>query len=124
MKRRNFVLFSALGLTAVSIPTLSCSYGKVEYDPALAEPILLSTLWNTETIAGIGIGYREQSSGENSKRALVNHLYEGVERNPETLPSSINQKVIKDFEKDETVVIDGWVLSATEARQCALLSLT
>ena len=29
-----------------------------------------------------------------------------------------------DFDDGRTVVVDGWILSATEARQCALYSLT
>ena len=36
---------------------------------------------------------------------------------------SIAQQVRDDFAAGRTVVVDGWVLSATEARQCALFSL-
>ena len=33
----------------------------------------------------------------------------------------INQKNKHDFETDNTVIVNGWVLTVTEARQCALL---
>ena len=33
----------------------------------------------------------------------------------------INQKIKHDFETDNTVIVKGWVLTVTEARQCALL---
>jgi hypothetical protein len=36
----------------------------------------------------------------------------------------IDKKVRKDFKEDKLQVIKGWVISTTEARQCALFSLT
>lgn len=33
----------------------------------------------------------------------------------------LNQKIKYDFETDNTVIVNGWVLTLTEARQCALL---
>jgi hypothetical protein len=37
--------------------------------------------------------------------------------------SSVRDLVRDDFARGRTIVIDGWVLSVTEARQCALFSL-
>jgi hypothetical protein len=39
------------------------------------------------------------------------------------LEKSIDDTVHEDFAAGRTVVVDGWVLSVTEARQCALFSL-
>ena len=36
---------------------------------------------------------------------------------------SVAQQVRNDFAAGRIVLVDGWVLSATEARQCALFSL-
>jgi hypothetical protein len=36
---------------------------------------------------------------------------------------SIAAMVRRDFDTGRTVLVNGWVLSATEARQCALFSL-
>ena len=38
------------------------------------------------------------------------------------LEALLNQKIQQDFEAGRTVVVNGWVLSQTEARQCALFS--
>jgi hypothetical protein len=36
----------------------------------------------------------------------------------------IDQRVRQDFETEKMVVVKGWILSATETRQCALLALS
>jgi hypothetical protein len=38
--------------------------------------------------------------------------------------ASIDKKKKEDFAKSNTVIVKGWVLSRTEARQCALYTLT
>jgi len=35
----------------------------------------------------------------------------------------IDQKIKEDFEKGDVVTVKGWILSVTEARQCALFAL-
>ena len=37
---------------------------------------------------------------------------------------AIEQHVEMDFKSDKLILIKGWVISETEARQCALLSLS
>jgi len=34
-----------------------------------------------------------------------------------------NTKTVEDFNTGQTVIINGWVLSRTEARQCALFAI-
>jgi len=36
--------------------------------------------------------------------------------------SHLEESIKNDFETGNTVIVDGWILSRTEARQCALLS--
>ena len=36
----------------------------------------------------------------------------------------IEKNVEMDFKEDKLIVIKGWIMSETEARQCALLSLS
>ena len=49
-----------------------------------------------------------------------------IPRNADSLELKelLQQKVHSDFEGGNTVIVSGWVLSVTEARQCALFSLT
>jgi len=35
----------------------------------------------------------------------------------------LDQKIKEDFEKGDVVTVKGWILSVTEARQCALFAL-
>ncbi len=37
------------------------------------------------------------------------------------IQNQISQKIKHDFETDNTVIVNGWVITVTEARQCALL---
>lgn len=124
MNRRNFVLLGACGIAAISIPT-SCSYfGDVEYDPLLAHPQSLSLIWENESIKAIGNKYRTQVPEEKNVRSLVNLLMEDISGNKPLLTESLEQKIKTDFKTKKTVMVNGWVLSVSEARQCALYSLT
>lgn len=115
MNRRIFLSKSAAGLVVISWPLSACNTGP-NYDPAMvAEPLDLSKIWDTETIIKIGNLYREQYPKEN-ERSLVKKI---AERSPE----SIGERIQEDFQSGRTIMLDGWTLSMTEARQCALFSI-
>jgi hypothetical protein len=40
------------------------------------------------------------------------------------MPRSLEDQVREDFIKGHTILVDGWVLSVTEARQSALFALS
>lgn len=67
---------------------------------------------------------------ENEKKKLKDLLLTGddgkqtKESDNEAVFELIDKKVRKDFKEDKLQVIKGWVISTTEARQCALFSLT
>jgi len=123
MKRRNFILLTGVGISAIALPTWYYKYRDLEYDQLLAEPELLLHIWDGNTISQIGEIYRKQFSDENSERKLVELLSRSV--SPELTTSSLmlQQKITDHYNMGNTVMIDGWVLSKTEARQCALFSL-
>jgi hypothetical protein len=121
MKRRDFILLATTGIAAVAIPYYYLR--DVEYDGSLAEPKQLSMIWDTETITKIGDNYRLQVPDEKSERTLVKLLSEDISSDA-AIGKSMEQKIKKDFETGNTVMIDGWILSVTEARQCALFSTT
>ena len=75
--------------------------------PGQDMPEMLSALADKSTLRQIGRHYLEQYPAEKDQlQALLR-----------------NANVQNDFVKGNIVVIKGWVLSVTEARQCALLSL-
>lgn len=113
MNRRFFLSRTAIGLIVLSMPHVGFS-SDLNYDAGvLAEPHDLSKIWDTETILNIGKYYQEQFP-KDSERALVNKI--GVKS-----VESISRKIQQDFESGNTVMLDGWMLSMTEAQQCALL---
>ncbi|MFZ9004421.1 MAG: hypothetical protein ACO20F_07490 [Robiginitalea sp.] len=123
MKRRTFVIYTGVGVAAISLPIGCYQFQVPPYDPLITEPELLSHIWDAEEIEKAGALYREQFSEEDSEGQLVLKLLENADgKSPEG--SVLQQKIVQDFEKGDTVMVDGWILSRTEARQCALFSLT
>jgi hypothetical protein len=111
MKRRDFIITTVAGAGVISISTYFLTRD-VEYDPVLAQPKSLSPIWDDQTINSIGTQYRANTPGESSTRALVKLLEAGP----------IDESITNDFATEKTVVVDGWILSVTEARQCAIAS--
>ena len=75
--------------------------------PGQPLPEMLSSLADKKALREIGHEYLKQYPAEK------NQLQDLV----------IQSNVQTDFSKGNIVVIKGWVLSVTEARQCALLTL-
>ncbi len=117
MIRRNFILMGVAGVAAISIPTYNYYVGDVNYNPLLAQPQSLSLIWETKEIQAIGKEYVKQTPDEQSARKLVNLL---SDRSSDA--STLENEIAQDFRSGKTVMVDGWILSVTEARQCALSS--
>lgn len=122
MKRSEFIILSGLGISAIAIPTWY--FYIPEYDPLLTEPEFLSHIWDGTTISDIGEKYRKQFSDENSERKLVKLLSNYASTEANTTNEILRQHIADDYRQGHTVMVDGWILSKTEARQCALYSLT
>ena len=123
MKRKNFILLSGLGISAIAIPTWYFNYSELEYDSSLKNPEFLSNFLDNESIIEIGKLYLKQVPNENSERKLVSILPVGDFSDNNTV-EIIQQQITDDYKSGATIIIDGWILSKTEARQCALFSLT
>lgn len=122
MKRRDFI-FGITSLAVISIPTLYYYSGNdFEYDSLLAEPQSVSQIWDNETILSIGNQYRSQVSEENNESALAKILTDETSGTGKELILELETKINNDFQDGHTIMIDGWILSITEARQCALFS--
>jgi len=124
MKRRHFIMIGTAGIAAVSIPTAYYFLNDIDYDRSLADPQSLSLIWDTETIKKIGNQYRLQMPSEKSERSLVKTLKAAVSEVSLADAPNLEEIIKKDFETGNIIIVDGWILSRTEARQCALFSLT
>ncbi|MGB5404483.1 MAG: hypothetical protein WBN13_10950 [Robiginitalea sp.] len=123
MKRRNFLVFSALGITSVAIPIWYYKYRPLSYDGLILEPEYLSYIMDGQSIYDLGSLYLEQTPGERSERELLSLLPAQDETSNDALLAEIRKDITVDYENDDVICIDGWILSKTEARQCALFSL-
>lgn len=95
------------------------------------QPYLLSHICDAKTIKGIGEAYRKKVTDEDSGNKLMDILFTGGTQSNVSSSSAdsvinnyLEQKSHDDFVNSHTITINGWVLSDTEARQCALYSLT
>jgi hypothetical protein len=124
LDRRRFLQFTATGIVA-SMTSSACARDSGEHARALARPELLDML-GAERVRKIGAHYRAAVPNENSAaalRAAISNTGHQRFRLPWSLGVSIERQVHDDFAAGRIVLVDGWVLSATEARQCALFSL-
>jgi hypothetical protein len=119
LDRRQFLKVSALGVVA-AVADSGCARpdsNQIQYPQ-------LVTILGPERVRQLGARYRAMTPQESSEAALRAAISNG--RGGIHLPfgNSLDDQVAQDFTNDRTVVVDGWVLSVTEARQAALFALT
>ena len=122
MDRRRFMEVTAAGI-AVAATSWGCA-DNPEHVRELAQPALLEML-GAERTREIGTRYRAavpQESTAAALRSAISSSRPGVFAL--SFRRAIEAQVHDDFEGGRTVLVGGWVLSQTEARQCALYSLS
>jgi hypothetical protein len=123
MERRRFL--GLIGGGAVAALSVACGAGADVAPGALARPDLLAAL-GAERVRSLGARYREMTPAERDAAALEDAIRRSLPFSARLSgggESPLARLVHDDFEAGRTVVVDGWILSATEARQCALFSL-
>ena len=120
LDRRRFLQIATLGGIATVLDS-SCSSPRDAGDLA---PQQLLAMLGPETVRAIGTHYRAAAPSENTTGALRSAIANGNQRFTLTKPKPLDDHIRDDFAADRTVTVDGWILSITEARQCALYSLT
>lgn len=119
VNRRRFLALIA----SVAAGMASAACAPTGDTPALGKPDLLAAL-GRDAVRRLGRRYRENVPSESDASRLEAALRAsrswtariGVGH------STLADEVRDDFEAGHTVVVDGWLLSVTEARQCALYS--
>jgi hypothetical protein len=131
MKRRTFIIASIAAGTAIAIPVLYNRYENAKWNKQpLIHPLILSHFNDEEAIRKIGVSYRSSVPSENSEKQLLTLLLPGsggkkLEISDNSIDSQqLEEKSQQDFKADKVIIVNGWVLSVTEARQCALLSFS
>ena len=122
LDRRRFLQLSALGVIA-AVADSACARSSDRADAAADRPQLLAML-GPERVRQLGEHYRAANPSENRADALRAAISSGRGPRIPLLRKSIDDQIRDDFEAGRTVLVDGWILSVTEARQAALFSLT
>lgn len=123
LDRRRFVQVAAAGIVAaIAYPLYRRK--RAGSDADVNRPQLLAILGADRTRA-LGVRYRDATPSENSVNTLRAVLADTRRpRVPFHHRKSIDDLIRDDFVDGRTPIIDGWVLSVTEARQAALYSLS
>src|SRR5437773_121529 len=121
MNRRKFI-FAAISLSGISFSVAKWEdLFEAEHD--FTSPELLSQLCNQKAIRSIGKVYLNMKPNESNEDWLLKSIVgKKVKKLPESEPASlynlkIESKIQSDFLTGRTIVVNGWILSVTEARQ-------
>ncbi|MDP9206417.1 MAG: hypothetical protein M3P12_13355 [Gemmatimonadota bacterium] len=121
LDRRRFLLVTTAGMLS-SLTETACTGGDDTNAPA--EPELVEML-GPERVRQIGTQYRADVPQESSAAALREAISSSSRRGfARRYRRSIEAQIHDDFAASRIVVVSGWVLSLTEARECALYSLS
>jgi len=119
LDRRRFVHISALGVAAIIFP--AC---ETDRTATLERPRLLDML-GADRVRQIGKHYLASTPTETTADALRSAISKSRhESRLPLMPRSLDDQVREDFIAGHTALVDGWVLSITEARQSALFALS
>ena len=93
----------------------------------MGQPVFLSRLFDENTIREAGKTYLKKMPAENDDNKLIELLAGNSSiadsSDEKLIHQYLDEEIKQDFEEGKTVLVKGWVLSVTEARQCALFSL-
>ena len=132
MKRRLFLThFSATGIFVALAPRGLLGKSIAAPDPATAAIADRAgeIFQNPAAARTIGRAYMQICPPRALENSALRELTAQLGRDlhsvdSETLRRRLAMQIRQDFEGDETVVVNGWVLARTEARVCALLAMS
>ncbi|MGZ3764347.1 MAG: hypothetical protein ACXVB0_02795 [Mucilaginibacter sp.] len=122
MQRRTFIHLSAFTAIVLTLPLVDgCAASP---DKTLELPLFFSHIADQKVIKEAGNAYRKQFPAEDNQTVLTKLLlgHYTPKNNAET-QAFLEKQVVLDFKTGKAVTVSGWVLSVTEARQCALFSI-
>jgi len=122
LDRRRFLQLSTLGVAATIVGDACVASDRP--DVAADRPDLLEML-GPDRVRMIGKQYLASKPAETTADALRSAISKSRhESRVPLMPRSLDDQVRQDFINGHTVLVDGWVLSITEARQSALFALS
>jgi len=121
----------ALGLAGLSLALLPAGYAALKAGGSGSQPLtawLKSMIADLQSARRVGQAYLATTPADADRDRLLAEVYPrlepGADRSAAAWRESYTAQCRLDFAEGRTVRIDGWVLSRTEARLCALAALT
>jgi hypothetical protein len=129
MNRRNFLLTGAAGVGLTTVSLLSSCEPSIVSREVLHLPGTAGKFCSEKELIQMGKEYMSAHPDEAGRNRLYTQLLsvlpqEAKTADKKTLAGLLANQKLKDFSNGDVVVLSGWVLSLTEARQCALYTLT
>ena len=127
MQRRSFIKLSLA--TTVALTHQACDTSPFKGNKAFYYPQVMMKCTDEENLGKIGTAYRCKVPSEQTEDQLLAALYRDAPgdlallTNSQDISNRLSTRIKSDFNEQKTIVLEGWVLSVTEARQCALFSL-
>jgi hypothetical protein len=129
MNRRDFLFYAAAGSAALSLPAATLTGASSRRLTPLARPRTIQTIGRAPLVYRLGRTYRARWPDENDPNVLASAI-RGEDPASASSPvagsdldAQIDRRIQQDFEAGRTVQLEGWILSVTEVRQCALYSI-
>lgn len=122
---RRRLLFAAVGLAASASLGLRMVDGAVQRLISTDETrVLRSLIAHPESAAQLGRAYLAARPDEASASRLTSLILDERATVTGDEPARVTAHVGEDFEAGRVVVVNGWILSLTEARLCALCAVS
>ena len=121
MNRRNFFYFLS-GTSVAFLPLIQTSCGPSDREVLLSRPDELLRLCDEDGITSAGIDYLSAYPRERDRKVLTGLLTSGSSVK-DFHTAQLQSQIDREYRDGLTVVADGWILSRTEARQCALFTI-
>lgn len=123
MKRDRFLFLSTAGAIALALPSWNGCRGPVTYPDTLTELGDISNIWDMKQVKLIGKVYLSNNPSYKDQQSLVASLLTGAPSDTTAIPEFLVRKIRQDYETGNTVMVNGWLLSETEAQKYALISM-
>lgn len=128
MKRRKFI--AATSIVILGLPVAYYLKKHNSRGDLVSTPGFLYDIFDEQTIRLIGISYRSLVPAENARKKLSNLILADDNNNKLVatkdagLKDLLKKKIQNEFRNNKTIILQGWEISITEARQCAIFSLS
>ena len=131
LPRRNFLITAAFAAFFISRANFAAGCRRAPRAASLGASRLTSVFQRKRSARAVGEAYLRRAPEEADPVLLVNAICDrdrGLRQvlhhgDNGRLRAAINNRLRRDFAHGRTVMLDGWLLSRTEARLCALTAI-